>query len=75
MRIATAGVRTGFAMTWFIMGESHLVGGGLCPCKEEGMYRILLVEDDLALAGAVRSYLEIYGHEVFCVSDFMDVVG
>ena len=39
------------------------------------MYRILLVEDDLALAGAVRRYLESYGHEVFCVSDFMDVVG
>lgn len=39
------------------------------------MYRILLVEDDLALAGAIRKYLESYGHEVRCVEDFSDVVG
>ena len=31
MRIATASLRTGLAMTWFIMGESHLVGGRLMP--------------------------------------------
>ena len=35
MRIATTSLRTGLAMTWFIMGESHLVGGGLCPWEEE----------------------------------------
>ena len=31
MRIATTSLRTGLAMTWFIMGESHLVGGWLMP--------------------------------------------
>ena len=35
MRIATTSLRTGLAMTRFIMGESHLVGGGLCPWEEE----------------------------------------
>lgn len=51
------------------------MGGGLCPCKEEGMYRILLVEDDRALAEAVRRHLESYGNEVTCVADFADVIG
>ena len=31
MRIATTSLRTGLAMTWLIMGESHLVGGWLMP--------------------------------------------
>lgn len=39
------------------------------------MYRILLVEDDLALAGAVAKTLEGYGCRVRCVADFADVVG
>ena len=30
-RIATTSLRTGLAMTWFIMGEGHLVGGWLMP--------------------------------------------
>lgn len=76
MRIATAGVRTGFAMTWFIMGESHLVGGWLMPVGGgKGMYQILLVEDDRALALAVQKLLESYGSRVRCVEDFADVLG
>ena len=39
------------------------------------MYRILLVEDDRALAEAVRRHLESYGNEVTCVADFADVIG
>ena len=39
------------------------------------MYRILLVEDDRALAEAVRRHLESYGNEVTCVADFADVLG
>ena len=39
------------------------------------MYRIFLVEDDLALAGAVRKHLESYGLQVICAADFADVVG
>lgn len=39
------------------------------------MYRILLVEDDRALAEAVRRHLESYGNEVTCAADFADVVG
>lgn len=39
------------------------------------MYRIFLVEDDLALAGAVKKHLESYGLSVTCASDFTDVAG
>lgn len=39
------------------------------------MYRIFLVEDDLALAGAVRRHLESYGLQVICAADFTDVAG
>ena len=39
------------------------------------MYRIFLVEDDLALAGAVRKHLESYGLQVICAADFTDVAG
>lgn len=37
------------------------------------MYRILLVEDDRALAEAIQSQLESFGHEVLLVSDFEHV--
>ncbi|MCQ2452907.1 MAG: response regulator transcription factor, partial [Oscillospiraceae bacterium] len=39
------------------------------------MYRILLVEDDAALARAISQQLESYGYETSCVSDFHNVVG
>ena len=43
--------------------------------KEEKMYRILLVEDDTALACAIVKTLSEYGHEVKTVSDFRNVTG
>lgn len=39
------------------------------------MYRILLVEDDFALAAAMKAQLESYGNEVVTVRDFHDVAG
>ena len=46
------------------MGESHLFRGGLCPCKEEGMYRILLVEDDKGIVANLTEYLTSEGYSV-----------
>lgn len=39
------------------------------------MYRILLVEDDGALAAEMKKQLESYGHTVTCVENFHDVTG
>ena len=39
------------------------------------MYRILLVEDDAALAAAISKTLTDYGNEVRAVADFRDVTG
>ena len=39
------------------------------------MYRILLVEDDAALAAAIEKTLTEYGNEVRAVSDFRNVTG
>lgn len=38
------------------------------------MYRILLVEDDPALAGAIARVMESWGHEVCTVRDFQHVL-
>lgn len=38
------------------------------------MYRILLVEDDAAIAGVVRRHLESWGYAVTCVKDFEHVL-
>ena len=76
MRIATTSLRTGLAVTWFIMGESHLIGGvAYARGRRKCMYQILLVEDDRALALAVQKLLESYGSRVRCVEDFADVLG
>ncbi|MBO2516200.1 MAG: DNA-binding response regulator [Clostridiales bacterium] len=37
------------------------------------MYRILLVEDDRALAESMKQQLECYGNEVVCITDFRSV--
>lgn len=37
------------------------------------MYRIMLAEDDLPLAQAMKNQLCAYGHQVICVSDFSNV--
>jgi two-component system, OmpR family, response regulator protein BraR/BceR len=38
------------------------------------MYRILIVEDDGAIAGAVKRHVETWGFEVHTVSDFQNVL-
>ena len=38
------------------------------------MYKILLIEDDAALAAAMENQLESYGHEVICVRNFDRVI-
>ena len=48
MRIATASVRTGFAMTWFFMGCGARLGGGVGaprPTKGNGKLGKRVVED------------------------------
>jgi len=39
------------------------------------MYRIFLVEDDAALATAVKKQIENYGNQVICAENFEDVAG
>lgn len=39
------------------------------------MYRIMIVEDDTALAGAMKKQLEAYGNEVCLASDFVNITG
>ncbi len=39
------------------------------------MYRILIVEDDTALADAMKKQLSAYGNEIFIAGDFMDIAG
>ena len=39
------------------------------------MYRVLIVEDDRGIAGAVQSQLEAWGLEARCVEDFRTVLG
>lgn len=38
------------------------------------MYRLLLIEDDTALAAAMKNQLTSYGHDVECVDDFDNVI-
>lgn len=39
------------------------------------MYKILLVEDDAVIAAQIQKYMEKWGYEVACVTDFSDVTG
>ena len=39
------------------------------------MYRILIVEDDRGIAGAIAAQLALWGLEARCVRDFRDVTG
>ena len=39
------------------------------------MYKVLIVEDDRAMAEAMRKQIESWGHEVRCVLDFQNVLG
>lgn len=38
------------------------------------MYKIMIVEDDRTIADSVRNHLQTWGHEVFCVQDFKNVL-
>lgn len=39
------------------------------------MYRIMIVEDDTALANAMKKQLEAYGNEIIIAADFTDIKG
>ena len=39
------------------------------------MYRILIVEDDRVIAGAMKKHIESWGFDVRCASDFSNVLG
>lgn len=39
------------------------------------MYRILVVEDDMIIANAIKKTITKWGYEVECVTDFQDVLG
>lgn len=38
------------------------------------MYRILIIEDDMTIAEAVRKHMESWGYEARCVEDFKNVM-
>lgn len=39
------------------------------------MYRVLIVEDDEAMARAIKKRIESWGNEAYCAEDFSDVLG
>lgn len=45
-----------------------------CVKGVNGVYRILIVEDDQTIAGAVRRHVETWGYEAQAVSDFQNVL-
>ena len=47
-------------------------GYGAC---DDDMYKILIVEDDRALAEVMQRQIESWGHTVRCVRDFQNVLG
>lgn len=38
------------------------------------MYRILIVEDDMTIAYAVKKHMEGWGYEVICAENFKNVL-
>ncbi len=38
------------------------------------MYRLLIVEDDAVIAGAVKQHMESWGYEAICVENFQEVL-
>lgn len=38
------------------------------------MYRIMVIEDDLSLAKAIKKQIESWGNEVMCVRDFRNII-
>lgn len=42
--------------------------------RSHKMYRILIIEDDRTIAGAVKSHLEKWGFEARCIENFKDIL-
>lgn len=38
------------------------------------MYRIMIIEDDSAMAGVMKKQIESWGNEVMCVRDFQNII-
>ncbi len=38
------------------------------------MYKIMVIEDDLAMADAIKKQIEAWGNTVYCVQDFQNVI-
>lgn len=38
------------------------------------MYRLLIIEDDAGIADAIRAHAETWGMQVYCISDFQNVI-
>lgn len=38
------------------------------------MYRIMIIEDDFAMAQAMKKQVEAWGHEVICAQDFRNII-
>lgn len=38
------------------------------------MYRLLIIEDDAGIADAIRAHAETWGMQVYCISDFRNVI-
>ena len=61
----------GLMIESYIEDGAQKVGDG---CKGEGMYRILIVEDDEIIARSLKKHLESWDYDVVCVEDFSDVM-
>ena len=38
------------------------------------MYRIMIIEDDLSMADAIKKQIESWGNDVMCIRDFREVI-
>ena len=38
------------------------------------MYKIMIVEDDNALAAATQKHIEAWGFEAYCIRNFLDIL-
>lgn len=57
-----------------IWGGRTAKKGGVTHRKEDTMYRVLIVEDDLGIGDAVHSLAEKWGLQARCVKNFRDVM-
>jgi two-component system, OmpR family, response regulator protein BraR/BceR len=57
----------GFDLSCYTEENSSLIKGG-------AMYKILIVEDDAVIAGAIKRHIGSWGWQAACVTDFRDVL-